>query len=139
MMIDEETLRAIIRITARTSAVCIALAFAKIRTREFLIALPVSHGLHFAAILTLAVLTTPTNAHISWLSLGGIAIYALMLFAAVRPNNVIAIYLLWIIFGFAFVIRDLEEPVYFLVMTMLVAAGAVRGMREKWRTTATVR
>jgi hypothetical protein len=132
-VIDEETLRMLIRATARTSAVCIAFAFAKIRTREFLIALPISHALHFTAILTLALITSATNAHISWLSVGGLAIYALMLFAAVRPNNTIAIYLLWIIFVIGFVVRDMRNPVYPVVMTMLLGAGVVRIVRAQTR------
>jgi hypothetical protein len=131
-MIDEETLRMVIRATARLSAVCIALAFAKIRTRTFLRALPVSHGLHFAAILTLAFTTTAANAHIGWSSFGGAAIYALMLFAAVRPESTGAIYLLWIIFLIGFVVRDLAQPVYIAVLTMLAVAGAVRAMRTRF-------
>ncbi|HYH06378.1 MAG TPA: hypothetical protein VEK11_04875 [Thermoanaerobaculia bacterium] len=132
-MPDEELLRTIIRATARSSAVCIAFAFARIRTREFLLALPVSHGLHYAAILTLAFLTSPSNAHIGVTSMGGVAIYALMLFAARRPENASAVYALWIIFIIGFVVRDMSNPVYPAVMTMLVGAGIVRAVRAQMR------
>lgn len=94
---EEAGLRAVIRGTARTSAICIALAFARIRTRESLIALPISHALHFAAILTLAITTSPANAHIGRTTIGGLAIFALMVSTALRPATW-KVYALWIIF-----------------------------------------
>ena len=48
--VDESGLRAVIRTTARTSALCIALALAGVWTRQMLILLPISHGLHYAEI-----------------------------------------------------------------------------------------
>ena len=48
---DEEGLRAAIRTTARTSALCVGLAFARIRVRELSVLLPVSHAMHYVLIL----------------------------------------------------------------------------------------
>ena len=127
-MVDEAVLRMIIRATARTSALCIAFAFARIRTREFLVALPVSHAVHFAAILTLAITTSAANAHIGISTIGGLAIYALMVFTAVRPRTW-AIYVLWIIFIIGFVVRDMSQPVYPGIMAVLLASAVVRFTR----------
>jgi hypothetical protein len=133
---EEAGLRAVIRATARTSAICIALAFARIRTRESLIVLPVSHAMHYAAILALAFATTPTNTHIRVTSIGGVAIFVLMVLTAMRPATW-RIYLLWIIFAIAFVIRDMHMPIYPAVMAMLLGAMIVRLLstagREKAR------
>jgi hypothetical protein len=124
----EETLRMLIRATARTSAICVAFAFAGIRVRTFLALLPVSHGLHFAAILALALTTSFANAHISVTSIGGMAIFALMVSTAFRPTTW-AIYALWMIFIVGFGIRDMTQPVYPAVMAMLIAAAVVRASR----------
>ena len=124
-ILTEDVLRMVIRATARTSAVCIALAFARVRARQMLILLPISHAMHFAAILGVAFLTTPANAHISVTSIGGIAIFALMIATAIRPTT-IGIWLLWIIFLIAFVIRDMSIAIYPAVMAMLLIAGIVR-------------
>ena len=127
-MVDEAVLRMIIRATARTSALCVAFAFARVRTREFLVALPVSHAVHFAAILTLAITTSAGNAHIGISTVGGLAIYALMVFTAFRPRTW-AIYLLWIIFIIGFVVRDMSQPVYPGIMAVLLASAVVRFTR----------
>lgn len=123
--VEEPGLRAVIRATARTSAVCIALAFARVAAREALIVLPVSHALHYAAILTLAAMTTPGNAHINVTSIGGALIFVLMVATAIRPTTV-GVYALWIIFAIGFVVRDMRQPVYPAVMIMLVVAAIVR-------------
>ncbi len=119
----------LIRATARTSALCIAFAFARIRTREFLIALPVSHALHFAAILTLAAITTPANAHIGVNTIGGIAIFGLMIFAAMHRTTW-PVYALWIISVIGFAIRNMRVPVYPLIMAVLLASAIVRVVRR---------
>jgi hypothetical protein len=124
--IGEDGLLAVIHATARTSAICFALAFARIRTRELLIALPVSHALHYGAILALAAATTPTHAHISAITaVGGAVIYGLMIVAAVRPIPAV-LYLLWIIFVVAFIGRDMANPVYPALMLLLLAAPVAR-------------
>lgn len=123
---DESGLLALIHATARTSAICFALAFARIRTRELLIALAVSHAMHYGAILALAAATTPAQAHIDAVTaIGGVAIYSLMLFAAVRPLTPV-LYVLWIIFLVAFIGRDMSNPVYPALMLLLLAAPVAR-------------
>jgi hypothetical protein len=123
--VGEPGLRAIIRFTARTSALCVAFAFARVRTRELLIVLPISHALHYAAIGALAILTTPANAHIAITSIGGVAILLLMIATAVRPTTA-GLYLLWIIFIVAFGIRDMHVAIYPVVFGILLVAGVVR-------------
>ena len=123
--IAESGWRAVIRATARTSALCIAFAFARVKAREMLILLPISHTLHFVAILAVAILTTPANAHISVTTIGGLAIFALMIATAVRPTTV-GVWLLWIIFVIAFAIRDMSMPIYPATLAMLLVAGVVR-------------
>jgi hypothetical protein len=130
----EQGLRVAIRTTARTSAICIALAFARVAAREALIVLPFSHALHYAAILTLAAMTSASNAHIGATSIGGAAIFALMVATAVRPTT-IGIYALWLIFIIGFVVRDMTQPVYPAIMVLLVAAGIVRAARRDMATT----
>ena len=126
---DPDGLLAVIHATARTSAICFALAFARIRPRTFLIALVVSHALHYAAILALASSTTPAQAHINAVTaIGGTVIYALMIFAAIRPAAPV-LYILWIIFLVAFIGRDMSNPVYPALMLMLLAAPV---LRYKW-------
>lgn len=122
--VEESGWRVVIRATARTSALCIALAFAGIAMRPMLVLLPVSHGLHFAAILAVAFLTTPANAHISITSLGGIVIFALMIDTALRPKPG-GIAMLWVIFLIAYGVRDMSQPVYPLTLGVLLAGGAV--------------
>ena len=124
-LFTEDVLRVVIRTTARTSAVCIALAFARVKARQMLILLPISHAIHFAAILGVAFLTTPANAHINATSIGGIVIFALMIFTAWRPTT-IGVSLLWLIFVVAFAIRDMSMPIYPAVLAMLLIAGAKR-------------
>lgn len=123
---DENGWRAVIRTTARTSAVCIALAFAGIHARQMLILLPISHAMHYAAIIAVAILTTPANAHIGPTTAGGIAIFALMIATAIRPAT-IGVWLLWIIFVIAFIVRDMSIAVYPAVMAMLFIAAFIRG------------
>ena len=122
---EEAGLRAVIRATARTSAICVAFAFARVRTRDFLSVLPVSHALHYAAILAVAATTTPENAHISSTSIGGLAILGLMIFAALRPATW-TLYALWIIFVIAFIGRDMSQPVYPAIMLMLAGSAVLR-------------
>src|SRR5687768_7502845 len=123
--IEESGWRAVIRTTARTSAVCIALAFAGVWARQMLILLPISHALHYAAIIAVAILTTPANAHISATSIGGVAIFALMIATAARPTT-IGVSLLWIIFVIAFAVRDMSVAIYPTVLGTLLVAGIVR-------------
>jgi hypothetical protein len=122
---EEAGLRAVIRATARTSAICVAAAFARVRSRDFLTVLPVSHAIHYAAILALAATTTPENAHISSTSIGGLAILGLMIFAALRPATW-TLYALWIIFVIGFIVRDMSQPVYPAIMLMLAASAVLR-------------
>jgi hypothetical protein len=123
--VEESGLRAVIRTTARTSALCVALAFARVSARQMLILLSISHAMHYAAILAVAILTTPANAHISATSIGGVAIFALMIATAVRPTT-IGVWLLWIIFVIAFAVRDMSVPIYPAVLGMLFVAAGVR-------------
>lgn len=126
--IDEDGLRAVIRATARLSAVFFALAFARIRGREFLSAVVVSHALHYAAILALASTTSPANAHIDAVSaVLGVAAFAAMLRAAQRPESRV-IYVLWIVFFVAFY-RELHQPLYPAILGMLIAAALLRFAR----------
>lgn len=127
---EEPGLRMVIRATARTSAMCVALAFARIVAREALVVLPVSHAMHFAAILTLAAKTSMSNAHIGATSVGGVAIFALMIATATRPTTT-GVTLLWIIFVIGFVIRDMHQVVYPTVMVMLLSAAIVRMVRRR--------
>ncbi|HKR62788.1 MAG TPA: hypothetical protein VJZ00_03565 [Thermoanaerobaculia bacterium] len=125
--------RAVIRATARSSALCVALAIARVRAREFQILLPVSHGLHYAAIGAVAVLTTVANAHINPISLiGGAAIYGLMLFNAVRPLTP-NLYILWIIFLIALGVNRGPSPVYPIAVMILVSAALVRVIGDRRR------
>jgi hypothetical protein len=125
--VAEPGLRAVIRATARTSALCVALAIARIRAREFQILLPVSHGLHFAAIGALALATSTANAHLNAVSAGGLAIYALMVFNAVRPKPAL-LYILWIIFLVALGVNRGPSLVYPVAVVLLIAAMLARFM-----------
>jgi len=124
--IAEPGLRAGIRGTARLSTLAIALAFAGIRTREALAGLVLSHGAHFAMILTLAAITSPANVGMDHISLpGGAMLYGLMIFAAIRQPRW-AIYLLWMVFIYAIVVRVHESLIYPLILAILAAAAVVR-------------
>jgi len=117
---DEQGLRAAIRATARTSALCTALAFARFRVREASALVPVSHTLHYALILaTSRVLDAPTV-------LVGVAVFAVMVWNAIRPNA-IAIYILWI----SFLVGMLRPgALYVMFVTLLLCAGIARWMRR---------
>ena len=125
----EAGLRAAIRTTARFSVLAIACAFAGIRTRDFLIALPISHGLHFALIATLAFVTTPAIAGVSALTLtGGASFFALTIYAALRGARW-SIYALWIIFLYAIAVRVHTAWIYPPIVLMLLAAAVARSTR----------
>ena len=122
----EEGLRAAIRATARLSGIAMFCAMAGFRTREALLALPVSHGAHYAAIVAVAVTTTPANAHIDPVKLlGGIAIYALMVYAAARRPTW-ALYVLWTIFLIGFAPRIQKSWIYIPIVALLVLALGIR-------------
>ncbi|HYI10998.1 MAG TPA: hypothetical protein VEK57_18215 [Thermoanaerobaculia bacterium] len=116
----EEGMRAAIRATARTSALCTALAFARIRVREASALVPVSHTLHYALILAAGrVLDVPA-------ALVGVAIFAVMVWNAIRPNA-IAIHILWI----AFIVGMLRPgALYIVFVALLLCAGIARWV---WR------
>jgi hypothetical protein len=119
---DEQGLRAAIRATARTSALCTALAFARIRVREASALVPVSHALHYTLILATArILDDPTL-------LVGVAVFAVMVWNAIRPSaSAIAIYILWI----AFIVGMLRPGALYVVMVaLLLAAGIARWVRR---------
>jgi hypothetical protein len=113
---DEQGLRVAIRATARTSALCTALAFARIRVREAGALVPVSHALHYGVILASGrVLDAPAV-------LVGVAVFAVMVWNAFRPNA-IAIYILWI----AFVVGMLRPgALYVVFVAILLCAGIAR-------------
>jgi hypothetical protein len=114
----EEGMRAAIRATARTSALCTGLAFARIRVRELSALLPVSHALHYALIVAAGAL-----AGRGWfVFVFGLVIYAVMLWNAVRPNAV-AIYVLWITFLAAFV---RSGAIYVVIIALLLGCGVFR-------------
>src|SRR5690349_7896159 len=112
----EQGMRAAIRATARTSALCTALAFARIRVREGSALVPVSHALHYALILsTERLLDAPA-------ALVGVAVFAVMVWNAFRPNA-IAIHILWISF-----IVGMSRPgaLYVVFVALLLCAGIAR-------------
>ena len=117
---DEQGIRAAIRATARTSALCTALAFARFRVREASALLPVSHALHYALILASArVLDAPT-------ALVGVAVFAVMVWNAIRPNA-IAIHILWI----SFIVAMLRPgALYVVIVALLLCAGLARWVRR---------
>lgn len=122
----EAGLRAAIRATARTSLVCLVLALVGIRAREFLVALPISHAIHYALIGALAVTTSASGAGVNAVSVVyGLAIYALMLFAAVRPKPA-ALYVLWIIFLVAIGVNAGRGWIYPAMLVLLLLAVALR-------------
>src|SRR5687768_6592765 len=78
----EAGISAAVRATARLSIFAICCAFAGIRTRDALIALPISHAAHYALIVKLATITSVAGAGIDAEELiVGALIYSLMLFA----------------------------------------------------------
>lgn len=122
----EDGLRAAIRATARLSAFAIGCAFAGLRRREALIALPISHAAHYVLIGVLAWTTNPANAGMDVITTpGGALLFLLMIHAAVRQSRW-AIYMLWIIFLLTFGLRVHESWIYPLVIGLLLAAAVVR-------------
>lgn len=117
---DEQGMRAAIRATARTSALCTALAFARIRVREASALVPVSHALHYSLILAAGrVLDAPA-------ALVGVAVFAVMVWNAIRPNA-IAIYVLWI----SFIVGMLRPgALYVVIVALLLCAGIARWVRR---------
>jgi hypothetical protein len=111
-----EGLHAAIRVTARTSALCVGLAFARIRARELGALLPVSHALHYAFILAAGVTRPP------WQFVFGVAVYALMVWNAVRPQSAI-LYFLWILF-LAAMVRP--GAIHVAIIALLLLAALVR-------------
>jgi hypothetical protein len=113
---DVEGLRVAIRATARTSALCAALAFARIRVRECSAILPVSHALHYALVFA-------SGREPDWRAyvLGG-SLFAVMLWNAVRPNAA-ALYILWI----SFIIGFLRPgAIYVVFIAALLFCGVLR-------------
>lgn len=122
----EEGLRAAIRASARLSALAVGFAFAGVRTREALLALPIAHAAHFALIGVLAYLTNPANAGMDVITTpGGVLLFLLMIHAAVKQPKW-AIYTLWIVFVVTFGTRVAESWLYPLIVGLLVAAAVVR-------------
>ncbi len=120
---DDDGLRAAIRATARTSALCAGLAFARVRVREFSALLPVSHALHYALIV-IAGLANPLLAVAA-----GAALYAVMLWNAVRPNA-IAIWIVWLAFLIAIGVNGGRSPLYIAMTVVMLAAGIARYVRR---------
>ena len=113
---DEDGLRAAIRATARTSALCVGLAFARMYVRELSVVLPVSHALHYALILM-------TDRAIGWPELlVGVSVFAVMLWNAWRPHAA-ALYILWIVFLVAFLRPGV---LYVFIVALLLFCGVVR-------------
>ena len=115
----EEGLRAAIRATARVSALCTALAFARIRARDFGALLPVSHALHYALIIAAGLVRTLPETAV------GVLVYAVMVWNAIRPTT-FAIYVLWISF-----LLGMVRPgaIYVVFIALLLGAGVVRWVR----------
>jgi hypothetical protein len=116
---DEAGMRAAIRATARTSAICVVLAFARVRAREFSALLPVSHAMHYAVIAAAGLWRGPFTVAF------GLAVWLLMLWNALRPNT-IAISILWISFVIAFA---RPGAIHIATVAILLGAGFVR-----WKT-----
>lgn len=122
----EEGLSAAVRATARLSTLAIACAVAGIRTREALIALPVSHTAHYALIARLAAITSAEHVGLNAETLiGGVLIYSLMILAAIRAPRW-AIYVLWMIFLYAILVRVHTSWIYPPIVLLLLAAAAFR-------------
>ena len=112
----EDGMRAGIRATARTSAICVALAFVRFRTREFSALVPVSHAMHYALIFAAGLMRGIPE----WIV--GVAVFAVMLWNAIKPNT-IAIYILWISFVIAFV---RPGALYVGIVILLLSCGVFR-------------
>ena len=116
---DVEGLRAAIRATARTSALCLGFALARVRGREFGVLLPVSQAMHYVLIIL-----SPRELDPAAIVVGVIAM-ALMVWNALRPNAV-ALWVLW----FAFLAANGQNRgpswVYKVMIGWLVLAAIVR-------------
>ncbi len=122
----EQGFSAAVRATARLSIFAICCAFADIRAREALIALPISHAAHYAMIASLARITKAEEVGIDGLSLvEGMLVYGLMLFTAVRPSRG-AIYILWIVFLYAILVRVHTSWIYPPIVLLMLASAAIR-------------
>ncbi len=122
----EAGLRAAIRATARTSLVCLVLALVGIRARAFLVALPISHAIHYALIAALAATTSAAGAGVNVGSVVyGLAIFALMIYAAIRPKPA-ALYVLWVIFLVAVGVNAGRGWIYPALLVLLLLAVALR-------------
>lgn len=118
---------AVIRATARTSALCTALAFARIRVRETSALLPLSHALHYAFIIAAGRADDPIAIAV------GVALYGVMVWNAVRPNAP-AIYILWIAFLVAIGTNRGGSPLYLAMTAGLILAGVARWWGARTRT-----
>jgi len=114
----QDDLRVAIRATARTSALCVALAFARIRVKELSLLLPVSHAAHYALILA-------AGAWEPIALVAGVAIYAIMVWNAIRPNAP-ALYILWIAFLVAIGVNSGRAILYPMMTALLLLAGVMR-------------
>jgi len=123
----KEGLHAVIRATARTSALCAALAFARIRVRDFSALLPVSHALHYAFIIAAGQASDPVAVAV------GAVLYGVMLWNAARPNTA-AIYILWISFFVAIATNGGRAPIYLAMTAGLILAGVARWWGARTRT-----
>ena len=123
---DVEGLRAAIRATARTSALCAGLAFARVRVRELSVLLPVSQTLHYVLVLLSG--RDPDAAAIAV----GVAVYAVMIWNAVRPNAV-ALWILWIAFLIGIGTNRGASLLYIAMTALLLSAGVVRWLTRPAR------
>lgn len=119
-------IHAAIRATARMSAVCTAVAFARVRVRESSALIPFAHGLHYALIIAAG------QAHHPLVIAGGAFVYAVMAWNAIRPNT-IAIYFLWILFLLAFVINAGKFPIRPVIAALLLLAAVARWLHRERR------
>ncbi len=151
----EEGVRAVIRLTARTSVVLFAAAFAarplrtlwkssftawlRRRRRQVGLSFAVSHLLHLIAIVVLFTRWDATTSTVA-LVLGGLG-YVFILLMAVTSNDAsvrwlgarrwsllhtTGAYLLWIIFANAYVPRGFTQPAYAPLALLVVGALALR-------------
>ncbi len=133
----EEGIGAAVRATARLSTFAIACAFAGIRTRAALIALPISHAAHYALIAKRAAITSAEHVGMNAETLiVGTLIYSLMVFAAFRAPRW-AIYVLWMIFLYAILVRVHTSWIYPPIVLLLLAAAAVRFTPRRVETRST--